>query len=473
MTYYFYDLETSGFNPRTSRIMQFAGQRTDMDLKPLGKPDNILIKLSPDVLPDPGAVLVHGITPQQAITEGISEAEFIKYLVKNVFLPDTVFIGYNSIRFDDEFMRYTLWRNFADSYEWHWKDGCSRWDLLDVVRMTRALRPNGINWPFDIDGKPSNRLEMVAAVNKLEHANVHDALSDILAVIDLAKLIKTKQPKIFDYLFKIRGKKAVAPLVTNAQPLVYTSGRYPSQYEKTTVAVMVASTDTGALMYDLRIDPEPFIKLKPAQLAKLWRDFAKDAPYFPVKAMAFNKAPAIAPLNVLDKTSLNRLQLSMDDIEANFKKLKAAKDLDKRLLEAYELTKPKKQTKLMTDILTVDEQLYDGFITDADKAAMSAIRAVDAETINKLQPTFVDERLKLLFPLYKARNYPKSLSSQERTVWDNFRFKKLVLGDDQSRANRYFNDLEQQAKRPDLTDQQRYLLEELNLYGQSIIPDLG
>src|SRR5476649_2439381 len=148
MNFYFYDLETSGFSPRLARIMQFAGQRTDMNLKPIGEPDNVLIKMSADILPEPDAVLVHGVTPQQAITDGLSEAEFLKYFHEHIATPDTIFVGYNNIRFDDDFMRFTNWRNFYDAYEWAWKDGRNRWDMLDVARMTRALRPDGIKWPF-------------------------------------------------------------------------------------------------------------------------------------------------------------------------------------------------------------------------------------------------------------------------------------------------------------------------------------
>src|SRR5579859_1483335 len=195
MTFYFYDVETSGFSPRSERIMQFAGQRTDMDLKPVGKPDNILVKMTPDILPEPGAVLVHGITPQKTLAEGISEAEFSKYLTSQVSSSDTIIAGYNNIRFDNDFIRFTLWRNFHDAYEWSWKNGCSTWDLLDVVRMTRALRPERIKWPFAPDGKPSNRLEYISSVNKLDHVDAHDAMSDVNASIAVARMIKNKQPK--------------------------------------------------------------------------------------------------------------------------------------------------------------------------------------------------------------------------------------------------------------------------------------
>src|SRR5581483_5676577 len=265
MTFYFYDLETSGFSCRDDRIMQFAGQRTDMDLNSMGKPDNILIKLSSDVLPEPGAVLVHGISPQQASVKGITEAEFCRFLTSQVSKKDTIIVGYNNIRFDNEFIRFTLWRNFHDPYEWSWKDGCSTWDLLDVVRMTRALRPAGIKWPFAPNGKPSSKLEYLSAINKLDHTDAHDALSDVNASIALARLVKEKQLKLFEYLLNLRSKDKVRPLVTKGDPLVYTSGRYSSEFEKTTIVVnLVERADkSGALMYDLRIDPDEFKDLPP------------------------------------------------------------------------------------------------------------------------------------------------------------------------------------------------------------------
>jgi exodeoxyribonuclease-1 len=129
--------------------MQFAGRRTSMDLEVQGEPFNFLIKLSEDTLPDPGAIFVTGITPQKTLEDGITEAEFMKIFHEQISVPGTIFTGFNSVRFDDEFMRFLNYRNFYDAYEWEWKDGRGRWDLLDVVRMTRALRPAGIVWPND------------------------------------------------------------------------------------------------------------------------------------------------------------------------------------------------------------------------------------------------------------------------------------------------------------------------------------
>src|SRR5665213_4460728 len=220
-SFFFYDLETSGFNPRGARVMQFGGQRTDLELKPVGEPVNVLIKLTPDVLPDPDAVLVTGITPQQTLADGVSEAEFLRLFYEEVVLSGTIFVGFNSIRFDDEFMRFLNYRNFYDAYEWQWQDGRSRWDLLDVVRMTRALRPDGIQWPFAPDGKPANRLEFLTKVNKLDHFSAHDALSDVQATIAVAALLRDKHQELFDYLLTMRDKKKAAGLVQQGAPFVY------------------------------------------------------------------------------------------------------------------------------------------------------------------------------------------------------------------------------------------------------------
>ena len=223
-SFFFYDLETSGLSPRDDRIMQFAGIRTDMDFNQIGEPVNILVKLTEDTLPSPGAINVTKITPQQTQMDGLTEAEFCKFVHEEIFTPGTCACGYNSIRFDDEFMRYTFWRNFYDPYEWQWKNDRSRWDLLDVVRLTRALRPEGINWPVatenvnlatDENGavtkwktvnRATNRLELLTKENHIEHKHAHDALSDVEALISVTKLIHDKQPQLYNYLFKMRNK---------------------------------------------------------------------------------------------------------------------------------------------------------------------------------------------------------------------------------------------------------------------------
>jgi len=468
-SFYFYDLETSGISPRNDRVMQFAGQRTDMDLNPIGDPDNNLITLTEEVLPSPDAIFITGITPQKTKADGMTEVEFLKIFAKSIATPGTVFVGFNSVRFDDEFMRFLQYRNYYDAYEWQWKDGRGRWDLLDVVRMTRALRPEGIEWPFDSSGKAANRLELLASVNKLEHTHAHDALSDVQATIDLAKLLRDKQPKLFDYLLSIRDKKAVAVLAKSGQPFIYTSGKYSADYEKTTVVCSLADhpKTAASLVYDLRYDPEPFLKMTAEELVEAWK-YKKDStdPRLPVKTLGYNRCPAIAPLGVLDEASQKRLSVDMKTIETNRTKVLADKGFTTRLFKALGIMDKQQQTRLLGDVGDVDSQLYDGFFSDADRGVMQKVRTSAPEEISVNNFSFQDDRLKELLVLYKARNFPKKLSDEERATWETFRITRL-----QKQFPGFMQRLQELAA-GNPTQNQMYLVEELKLYAESIMPSI-
>lgn len=465
-SFFFYDLETSGFDPKRQRIMQFAGQRTDMQLNPVGDPINVLVTLSDDVLPDPGAVLITGITPQKTHEEGYSEAEFLKILQEQVFTPGTIITGFNSIRFDDEFMRYTLYRNFHDPYEWQWKDGRSRWDMLDVIRMTRALRPEGIEWPVDHAGQPTNRLELLTRENGLDHAKAHDALSDVVALIAVAKLIKEKQPKLFEFLLKTRSKQEVARIVNldDPQPFVYASGRYPKGTLHTTVAIPVApAVHPGTvIVYDLRHDPTDWATKSIDDLKKI-----RFAPYelrqtegfvaLPAKELAYNKCPAVAPLGVLDEPTQDRIVLDLAIVQENLAKLRRT-DLPEKLREVFAADREFPKNK------DVDAQLYDGFFGDRDKPKMSAVRAANKDDLADFTPDFADERLAGLLLRYKGRNFAQSLSESERHDWEAYRAARL-----QADLPKFTLELHRYAT-TNTAERDQFLLQELQLWAESIAP---
>lgn len=452
--------------------MQFAGQRTDMNLQPVGQPVNTLITLPSDVVPDPEAIFITGITPQQTVQEGVSEAAFLKQFEQEIATPGTIFVGYNSVRFDDEFMRFLLYRNFYDPYEWQYTNDKSRWDLLDVVRMTRALRPDGISWPVDDKGAPTNRLELLTKANGIAHESAHDALSDVYAVIEIAKLIQQKQPKLFDFLLQVRTKKAAEALVKKGQPFIYTSGKYDSAFEKTTVVAKVADHPKrgGCLVFDLRYDPKPFATMSIPELVEAWR-WKKDRTdqQLPIKTLQYNRCPAIAPLGVLDAPSQKRLQLDMQTIEANLKKLRQSGLADKTLA-ALDILDAEQEQTYKSAKTTVDGQLYDGFIGDTDKRHLAKVHTASGSDLQALDVRFSDIRLQKLLPLYKARNFPASLSSEEQAEWEQFRHQRLLDGGENSRLARYFARLNELASQDDISSEKQFLLEELRLWGESIVP---
>lgn len=465
-TFFFYDLETSGLSARESRVMQFAGQRTDTDLNPVGEPYNVLVKLNDDTLPSPDAIMVTGISPQQTQADGLTEAEFAKLLAEEVFVDDTVAIGFNNIRFDDEFVRHLFWRNFYDPYEWSWRDGRSRWDLLDVVRMTRALRPDGVIWPVDAEGNPTNRLELLTKENGISHENAHDALADVWALIEVTKLIKAAQPQLYTYLLSIRDKKEVKKLVNldTKQPFVYTSGRYEQEHQKTTVAFPFTPGKNGnVVVYDLRYDPTPFLDLSSDELAKkLFATYQeRKDPVFtplPVKELQYNRAPSVAPLGVLEKDDgWSRIHLSAELVERHKAILLGAPHFAENVRTLYEKVRDYPKS---TD---PEAQLYDGFVADVDKMRIEAVRNADARVLADFHPEFNDERLDPLLLHYKARNFPRTLSEDESVAWEVWRSEHV-----KAQLPAFLAALRRIS--PTADDTQAFLLQELQLWAESVLP---
>lgn len=485
-SFYFYDLETSGLNSRTDRIMQFAGQRTDLEFNPIGDPVNLLVQLPEDTLPSPGAIMVTGITPQSTKQDGLTEREFCEFVINDMATPGTTIMGYNSVRFDDEFMRHTLWRNFYDPYEWQWKDRRSRWDLLDVVRLTRALRPEGIEWPVTDDGRSTNRLELITKLNGISHEHAHDALADVVALIEVSKLIKTKQPQLFDFLYSIRDKRGVQKVVNlnNPQPFVYASGRYPSAYEKTTVAFPVAAAKNGnILVFDLRYDVEELLAAEQdgtyiEKFGSHWQkeELKKDPKkkfrieFFPmVKTLQYNHCPAVAPLGVLEKEDgWQKISLTRAKIDENLAHLKNHPEFIERVAERIS------QRPAFPPAVDPESALYNGFLDDHDRLLCSAVRSNGAEDLADFHPNFADERLPELLLHYKAKNYPEALDQDEAAKWEAYRIERL-----KGQAPKFLEEIGriQQDLAHDKVfngrklEDSAYFVEELLLWYQSLQPD--
>lgn len=465
-SFFFYDLETSGLHPRDDRIMQFAGIRTNMNLEIIGNPYNLLVKLNDDTLPSPEALMVTGISPQSTVTDGHTEAEFARILHGEICAPETIMVGFNNVRFDDEFVRALFWRNFYDPYEWCWRDGRSRWDLLDVVRMTRALRPDGIKWPV-VDGKPTNRLELITKENGIAHLKAHDALSDVEALIDVTRLIKQKQPQLYEYLLAMRDKNKVKELVNleDKKPFVYSSGRYDSEFHKTTAAFPLTSGKNGnVVVYDLRHDPALFVELSMEQLKEKfyasWEDRQQDGFVpLPVKELQYNRVPAVAPLGVLEQEGgWQRLGLDAAAVEARVKALLQAPHFAENIRTMFE---GRAEFKKSPD---PEGQIYDGFLNDRDRLRVETVRNASERELADFHPEFDDERLAPLLLHYKARNYPNALGEDEALEWEQWRARRIA-----ARLPQFMKSLQRLAV-IETSEDKRFMLQELHLWAESVIP---
>lgn len=418
-TLYWHDYETFGSDPRCDRPAQFAGLRTDEALNEIGDPLVIYCKPAKDILPQPEACLLTGITPQMAEKQGLPEPEFIALIHKELAQPGTCSVGYNTLRFDDEVTRFTLYRNFYDPYGREWQQGNSRWDLIDLVRMTYALRPEGITWPKHDDGRPSFRLEDLTDANGIEHDSAHDALSDVRATIALARLLRDRQPRLYHWLFQLRSKHKAAALLdlVHHTPVVHTSRMYPVEIGCTTV-VMPMPQEQGngnsILVYDLRHNPAPFVEMSVEELAQ--RLFTpqsalpEKASRLPVKSVKINKCPALAPQNVLDQFTLLRINLDLETCIQHWHSLRYCEAFMQRVAQAYSNA----EFKVARD---VDLALYDNFFSEKDRLLLPEVRKASPLQLAHAHFDFQDKRLHELLFRYRARNWPQTLTPDEIKQW--------------------------------------------------------
>ncbi len=465
LTFYWHDYETWGTDPRCDWPSQFAGIRTDAELNVIGKPLVQYCKPSTDLLPQPEACLVTGITPQQAQAEGVCEAEFFANIHQELMQPATCTVGYNNIRFDDEFTRYGLYRNFFDPYAREWQNGNSRWDLIDIVRLTRALRPGGIEWPQKPDGVTSFRLEELTAANGIEHTSAHDALSDVYATIAMARLIKQQQPRLFDYLLQMRNKRKVADLlnVTTMAPVLHVSAKYPAKDGCIALVSPLANhpvNRNSVIVYDLRVDPTPLLELGVEEIRQRVFTSRSELPEgverIPLKEVHINKCPVVVPMNTLTDAAAAEWGIDVNQAQSHLDMMRAV-SIGAKLQQVY-------AGREFAPVTDPDQALYGGgFFSDADRKNMEIVRSTPPSGLSSLTLPFKDSRLPEMLFRYRARNWPETLSADEKVRWDNFRKDRLInqQGSTGIVLDDYRSRLAQLMVDPELGERERTILSEL------------
>jgi len=476
-TFYWHDYETWGTDPRRDRPSQFAGIRTDEALNVVGEPLMIYCKPANDILPQPDACMVTGLTPQKALAEGVCEADFMARIHTELAYPGTCGVGYNSIRFDDEFTRYGFYRNFFDPYAREWQNGNSRWDIIDMVRLTYALRPEGIKWPKYEDGTPCFKLEELTDANGIAHANAHDALSDVHATIGLARLIKEHQPRLFDYIFHLRNKRLVDQQfdLRAKNPLLHVSSMFPAEFGRTAMVVPVARHPTnknGVIVFDLRHDPRPFFALNVESLyARLFTpatELPEGVGPVPLKMVHLNKSPVVVPMNTLTPEAAERWQIDVAMGERYAEMLRNAVGFEEKVRQVHSMRK-------FEPTSDPDHDLYGGFFGDSDRRLMNVMRNTNPQDLGELSLAFDDRRLPEMLFRYRARNWPETLSAEDKTRWDEFRRMRICESDGGGSITMtdYRNRIEALKTDATVSVDKAPLLDALTHWGDAVDPDLA
>lgn len=476
-TFLWHDYETFGAQPRRDRPAQFAAIRTDADLNEIGEPIMLYCQPAPDFLPDPQSCLITGITPQQCMEWGVPEHQFAAVIEAAFAQSGTVGVGYNTIRFDDEITRFLFWRNLIDPYAREWQNQCGRWDILDVVRTTYALRPEGIEWPTREDGRPSFRLEHLCAANGLLHESAHDALSDVRATIALARLIKRKQPKLFDFCLALHKKERVAtemgmhlaaPL---RQPFLHISGMFPPERGCIALVWPLAthpSNKNEVIVWDCSFDPAELFALDAATIRTRMFTRSDALPEgvtrLPIKSIHLNKSPMlVGNLKTLSEAMAARWGIDVALARSHAAKAAAGPDMSAIWNEVFQ--RPGSGAE-QTD---VDEDLYGGFVGNSDRRQLESLRTQSPERLAGARPSFDDERLKELLFRYRARNFPHTLSTLEAQRWEQHRAARLFDGAGGARTvELLFSEIDQLSDTAD--ERAEHILGELYDYAEAIAP---
>jgi exodeoxyribonuclease-1 len=475
-SFLWHDYETFGINTRRDRPAQFAAIRTDADLNEIGEPINIFCKPANDFLPDPQSCLITHITPQMCLERGIPEHQFAAQIERELAASNTIGVGYNTIRFDDEVTRFMFWRNLIDPYAREWQNQCGRWDIMDMVRTAYALRPDGINWPINDEGKVSFRLELLTAANGIAHEAAHDALSDVRATIAMAKLIKEKHPKLFDFCFALHKKDKAASemnLPIMGKPFLHVSGMFGT--ERGCIAVMfpIAMHPTNkneVIAWDLQHDPAELAKLDVATIQQRLLSKTSELPEgitrLPVKSIHINKSPVvIANLKTLSPEMAERWQINMEQIALHTQT--ASQIVTQQAAQQNQLWQQVSRPDYETS--DVDEDLYGGFIGNNDRRTLNDLRNMNPAQLAAAQPHFQDNRLPELIYRYRARNFPESLSPEEQAQWEEHRVAKLIKGENKHRTVvDYFNQIDQLSE--SVKEEDEAILGMLYDYAEMVVP---
>ncbi|QJC33418.1 exodeoxyribonuclease I [Enterobacteriaceae endosymbiont of Donacia clavipes] len=413
----FYDYETFGLNPIKDRIAQFACIRTNINLEIIDKPIILYCKLSNDYLPEPKSMIIHNISPDLVNFKGKTEYEFASIINKIFLCPNTCILGYNNINFDDEFSRFLFYRNFYDPYDWSWKNNNSRWDILSLVRACYVLRPNGVYWP-KIDNIPIFNLEKIANINNIKNPynkNAHDALSDVYTTISVTKLIKKKQPLLYEYFLKYSNKKKLIKKIdlSKIQIFVHISSIYKNKNNNINCITPLfwhPKNKNVLISYNLINNVYNFLQIK-----KNTKKYEKNI-FSHIQLINFNKSPLLIPINILRDKDIKRLKFKILFYIKNFLILKKNFFKIQKIIKYVFLNFKQKYEK--TNIYNVDGQLYKNFFPTKDLLQFKKIYDQKKININLNKFIFKDIRASILLFKYKARNFPSTLNKTEKKTWN-------------------------------------------------------
>ena len=473
-----YDYETSGRDAAVDRPVQLGWQVTDPGMEPVADAESLLVRLPDDVLPSPGAMLVHQILPDVHQRDGISEAELAKHL-EQLIAPRTLVAGYNSRGFDDKFTQHIFYRCLRDPYAWQYADGRGRFDLYPVVLTYFVLAPESIRWPEDHDGRPRFKLDRIGPLNQLDQGlkRAHDASSDAAVTARLARQLALHDPDLFATCLKRIDKHFVTDQIR-------ADGRSEGFLEVTSFAgwdqgfvrdlwipFRLSERSNDYVAFDLNYDPQQVMTNLIGLVERYSIDrseLRKQVRAMGIHTIRINAQPMLFRRATLEPHIKSRLEaFGRDEVRQN-----QHLDVWQHIQESPAF---KQLYQLAVQVLVETEQalpddvdfgLYAGkFLSTHDKDLLASLPLMDPEALSQWTQSFDDPRYDTLLFRYRARNFPQSLTQSEWKLWQKTRREKLMgVHSTKTQASRVQDELVAITQRTDLEPHQIEQLEQFVMW---------
>ena len=382
----FYDTETTGVDTSFDQILQFAAIHTDSELNELDRFE-IRCRLLPNTTPSPIAMYITGVKAHQLTDTSIPSHFEMMCILRNKLLEwsPAVFIGYNSIAFDEDLLRFSFYKTLHPPYLTN-TNGNARSDVMRMVQAANLFNPGAIKIPNGDNGKPSFKLDKLAPANGFDHQNAHDALADVEATIFMSRLISERVPDIWSSFMRFSQKSAVIDYVSSESIFCFTEYFYGKAYSCLATNIGQNPQNSAELyIFNLGVDPNTLVNLDTEELvARL------EAQPKPIRRIRCNACPIVMPVEDAPEIAIGKT-LKIEELERRAELLASNKDLRQQLIDAFESKKTEYEPSIY-----VEKQLYEGFFNQSDQVLLKKFHNIEWEDRVDLINQYEDARLRKL-----------------------------------------------------------------------------
>ena len=386
MSFVIYDTETTGTNTAFDQILQFGAIKTDCELNELDRFE-IRCRLLPYVVPAPGAMRVTGVSVGQLTDPALpTHYQMVRRIkAKLDEWSPAIFIGHNSLGFDEHLLRQAFYKTLHAPYLTNTNGNC-RTDSLRMIQAVARFAPNALAIPVNDRGRSVFKLDRLAPANGFDHSAAHDAMADVEATIHMCRMMAERVPGYWSGFVRFAQKRAVTNFALEEDIFALTDFFYAESYSWIVTRIgMNPENGSEMLVFNLSIDPDELAALPEEELVARLSKQPK-----PVRGMRCNAGPIVLSYEDAPE-DMRSAAPDLDELRRRAARIKNYSGLSERLISSFAKTREKLEPSAY-----VEEQMYDCFATNDDKALMDRFHELEWTERTPLLGQLADKRLRSL-----------------------------------------------------------------------------